>query len=525
VVDAATTPATPSITPVTIVGGTAITVTDLGTQFFTYILIDDLGAIVQQGNPPTSEQLRTHIYIGKLNHANQLNLASAVNAPSLAIGTSSALEDLMLEAIGVINATPMVVSSGGANLNIDISAGDLWQLGINYDGDKNKPHTLSYATYDSSVVPFVYVLSDTTIIGPNNVLIPGSYESPLGTVTAVGVNNWTNQRVYKTLTGDVLVMYGQTQYNSKALALEGLYSESHITPDILTSGEAILIGIITISQGATDTSNSTEAVFQQASKFGEFGKGSAGVSTGNLQNAYENSIEPEITTDDVRGPVSMKRGTTGGDTDIVYEVLNGAGDVVATVDGEGTVDSGGVFNSTGLFTGGVLQAGTGGFGVTTLFSITDGSGQIVDSVGKRTKVSWTGLTDLTITNLATNLITFIAIDSLGAVIQQTSPFTPTQARTNIVLGVLVHVNFTVLDAVNNEQEIAYNPMSSLHDAMQSIGFFNIRGNVFEANGANLNIDKSVGDMFKMGSNYDTDINNPHVRNLAAYKRYSRYYCC
>jgi hypothetical protein len=162
VVDAKTTPATPTITPVTIAGGTAITVTNLGTQFFTYILVDNLGAIVQQGTPPTSIQLRTHIYIGKLNHANQINLASAVNAPSLAIGTSSGLEDLMLEAIGVINATPMVVSSGGANLNFDISAGDLWQLGINYDGDKNKPHTLSYATYDSSVVPFVYVLSDTT---------------------------------------------------------------------------------------------------------------------------------------------------------------------------------------------------------------------------------------------------------------------------------------------------------------------------------------------------------------------------
>jgi hypothetical protein len=70
---------------------------------------------------------------------------------------------------------------------------------------------------------------------PNNVLIPGSYESPLGTVTGVGANNWTNQRVYKTLTGDVLLMYGQTEYNSKALALEGLYNEVHSTPDILTS--------------------------------------------------------------------------------------------------------------------------------------------------------------------------------------------------------------------------------------------------------------------------------------------------
>jgi len=515
IADVKTTPSTPIITPVTISLATAVAISGgIGSSDFTYILIDNVGVIVQQNTAPTPTQLRTHIYLGKLNHVGPF-IASAVNAPSVAIGVSSGLEDLMLEAIGVINATPMVASSGGANLNIDITGGDLWQLGIGYDADKNIPHSKTYAAFDSSVTPFVYVTSDTQISTPTNVLLPASYENPLGTVAVVGSNDWTNQRVYKTLTGNVLVMYGQTSYNSKALALEGLYNEIHITPPILTSGESVLIGIITINENATDTSNSNEVVFQQASKFGEFAKGSAGVATGNLQNAYDNSIEPEILTDDTRGALTLKRGTTGGDSDDVIEVLNAADEQTASINGEGTFDGGFIADSTGVLIGGVLQAGTGGFGVTTLFSITDGSGQVVDDTGKKTKLSWTGLTDLAITHLATNLISFVGINSSGTVIQQTSPFSPTDSRDIVVLGVLVHVNLTVLDAVNNEQHIGYNVMSSLYDAMESIGFFNINGNIFSPNGANLNIDKSQGVMFKMGSNYDTDTNNPHQRPLAA----------
>ena len=174
-----------------------------------------------------------------------------------------------------------------------------------------------------------------------------------------------------------------------------------------------------------------------------------------------------------------------------------------------------ITNSTGVLTGGVLSVGTGGPGVATTFSISDGTGQRVTNSGVVTDVSWSGLTDQPLSFLATNLITFIAINSVGAIVQQTSPFTPTQARDNIVLGVVVHVNFTNVDTVNNEQHISYNVMSSLYDAIEAIGFFNESGNVFSANGANLNINKSVGVMFKMGSNYDTDVNNPHERTLAA----------
>lgn len=186
---------------------------------------------------------------------------------------------------------------------------------------------------------------------------------------------------------------------------------------------------------------------------------------------------------------------------------------IVTIPGGGA--SSPIDESTGVLTGGILSAGTGGLGVATTFSIADGTGQVVTNLGVKTPVSWSGLTDIAITNLATNLLTFVGINSAGTVIQQTTPFTRLQTRSIIVLGVVVHVNLTNVDALNNQQVIAYNALSSVYDGMDSIGFFNVSGNVYSANGANLTLNKSVGIMFKMGSNYDTDVNNPHQRTLPA----------
>jgi hypothetical protein len=168
-------------------------------------------------------------------------------------------------------------------------------------------------------------------------------------------------------------------------------------------------------------------------------------------------------------------------------------------------------DSTGVLTGGVMSTGGGA----AEYSISDGTGQVVDNLGNKTLVSWTGKTNITPTNIASTLITFVGINVAGNVVEQASNFTPTQRRSIITLGVAVHVNLTTVDAVNNEQQISYNAMSTSYDLAESIGFFNINGNVFSSNGANVNIDKTVGTIFKMGSNYDTDINNPHQRTLSS----------
>lgn len=170
--------------------------------------------------------------------------------------------------------------------------------------------------------------------------------------------------------------------------------------------------------------------------------------------------------------------------------------------------------STGVYSGGVLSVGT----PNTTFSISDGRGVVTDSTVYPpvvTEVTWTGKTNIAATYLATNLVSYIAIDSSGNVIQSATPFTFSQHRTYITLGSLIHVNLTNLDAVNNFQDIITNPTNHLSDLTDALHVFNESGNVFSANGANLNINKSLGYIYSTGSNWANDATNPSIVTLNA----------
>ena len=166
--------------------------------------------------------------------------------------------------------------------------------------------------------------------------------------------------------------------------------------------------------------------------------------------------------------------------------------------------------STGVYDGGVLSVGS----PNTTFSITDGSGVIAGD-STVTDVSWTGKTNIAVTNLATHLITFVSIDSSGTVVQRTTAWTGSQRRDEIVLGVVVHVNLTIVDTVNNEQIPSRNIGSQLADFMSLLGFINGSGNVVGVSGADMTVDKSAGVLIGHGINYHNDVDNPHGLTLAA----------
>lgn len=169
--------------------------------------------------------------------------------------------------------------------------------------------------------------------------------------------------------------------------------------------------------------------------------------------------------------------------------------------------------STGVLTGGALSIGTGGAGVATTFTVAAGTGQIVDNTvdpATVVSVSWTQQVDVAIPNIGTQLVTFVAIDSGGNVVQSATDFTPAQMRENIVLGVAVHSNQTTVNAVNQTQIVAYNQGNQLADLFYSLGLFNVSGNVFSANGANLKLNKSAGSVFRRGANYTSLTDNPHI---------------
>lgn len=123
-------------------------------------------------------------------------------------------------------------------------------------------------------------------------------------------------------------------------------------------------------------------------------------------------------------------------------------------------------------------------------------------------INYAGATGLTPAYLATANSTYVALDINGTVISSASPFTDAQRRTLAIVGNVVHSNNTTINVTNEIKAPIVAFGNQLHDFMRAIGFLNESGNIYSANGANLQINKSVGDIFGMGINA-ADYLSPH----------------
>lgn len=179
--------------------------------------------------------------------------------------------------------------------------------------------------------------------------------------------------------------------------------------------------------------------------------------------------------------------------------------------------------STGVFSGGLMTKGTeiGSPLTTTKINISAGSGIIVDNHTDPANptyqlISWPSFTDVDITAIATDDRSFIAIGPAGSpsgpgvVLQQSVAYTHSQHRDYIALGLIGHANNTNIIAIVNNPLPAFDAVARLSDLAHSIGGFNILGNIYGFNGANLNLDKTSGESYQLGNNFHTDRSTPDV---------------
>ena len=66
------------------------------------------------------------------------------------------------------------------------------------------------------------------------------------------------------------------------------------------------MAISSVRQGSNDLTDDSRAKFTPASKFGEVGAGTGSSSVSTLQNAYDNSVDPEITLNSTNGGLSVR---------------------------------------------------------------------------------------------------------------------------------------------------------------------------------------------------------------------------
>ena len=532
VIDNYTAPSDPSSTYVTWDASSANLVTNIAISPVSFVSMDSSGNIVQRIGAFTQSLKRQEILLGVLIHPSNIVISSTVDSPVPAYGASLVASDIGSVIGPSLNVSGNVISAGGPNLRISKSAGSTFSIGSNYSIDKTNPNITTDA--EQALATFTKLYRDgsgsyTSVLSTTDI-DPDFYDNGSGTLAVMPTGEYQVMRIYYANSDDSInVLYGHSTYKTIAEATASMFIDNTET---FSSGmdSTSLRAFLIVKEGTTNLQISDNAKFIELSGFGDKAAVKSSLATTTMQSAYKNSdpSESQVITDAEHDGVSFKEGSGIGGT--VFEVLKSDNTplIRSTADGDTQINSHAdlTFNgvnakqiaygtSTGCIEGGTLTVGT----PNTTFSISDGFGTIVDTTTDpenptAIRVSWTGKTNIPVTNIATNLITFISIDVGGNVIQQTSRWTAQQHRDEIILGVVVHVNKTIVDTTNPEISPQANVGAQISDILEGIGFVNLDGNVFSANGANLNLDKSQGVMMGHGINFHNDPKNPHNLTLA-----------
>lgn len=176
-----------------------------------------------------------------------------------------------------------------------------------------------------------------------------------------------------------------------------------------------------------------------------------------------------------------------------------------------------LFESTGLLDGGTLSINAGDNTKFDVSAAVVGYTDYTTNPAAPTRaVAIYGPTSANaVANLAV-IATYVGIQTPGStLVQQSSPFTPTQRRTIVPLGAVIS-NGANLIAVNNLPDVMRAGINQIQDFMEAVGpIKKPGGNVVTPNGANLQINKSAGVIFKQGANFQTNEDDPHNLALAA----------
>lgn len=345
----------PDVTNVNYIGGTNIPLTYLTTADATYILVNSGSILFQQTTFPTPQQRRENIFIGKVVHPNRSTITSLNQTVDFDVSPMAAIRDLWTP-LKLINQGVVVSYYSVGTMNIQTSAGSLWGNGIGWTTSQLNPDSVSIS--GTSPTTFQYRSRYGSITGStglpaaptgNTTTIDAHHYDNNGSIVAVGGNNRaTNQRVYLFPTGLIRIQYGQFSYSTMANAIAGIDTEVFVEFSN-NRDNGILIGILTVREDASNLADTGDAQFRFVSKFGELLGGTGGISTTTLQQAYDNSSNPEIIVNSTLDGLSIKNGTGNGDsTTRLLEGVNAAGTVTSFI------------TASGVFSGSSVQANISG---------------------------------------------------------------------------------------------------------------------------------------------------------------------
>jgi hypothetical protein len=312
-------------------GGTNIAVTGLTSSDDTYLLVNSGGTLYQTNSFPSPIERRENIFLGRVVHPNKTTILNVEQSVDYDVSPLSSLRDLWVP-IKIINEG-VVPSPNGATLTFKTSSGTFWGNGIGFPTNELNPNAITVPAY---LPASFYYTTQTggTFTATTTTVDTLNYDVGGVKTNVPGSGSYTTQRIYMSQSGVIRLQYGQNYYSTLAKAIAAIPSETFVVnPD--NSIDCTLIGLLTVKDGTGDLSNTDDAVFTFVSKFGEILGGTAGISTTTLQQAYDNSVNPEIVTNSTLNGVQFKGGT-GNDTDKNIIIENNSGVETGFISADGS---------------------------------------------------------------------------------------------------------------------------------------------------------------------------------------------
>jgi hypothetical protein len=234
----------------------------------TFIGIDTNGNITKQGTPFANGQFDTLINIGLVLHQNNSTINAVKTQPNVSYGLSQRI-GVFTRAFGPLKIDGFILSGSGTQ-GIQLSSGTGYLEGAAYSYDSNNPnYIVDLGTATSKIFRYYNTSSYTDNVYDTNggtgytVLDPTQYSNN-GTLTTVSGTNatnsqWTIQRVFwypNSVAKAFVVYYGNAQYTSQTLAIDGLQTETFVEA-ANTKANGIYLGAVLVRKDFVWTDSTT----------------------------------------------------------------------------------------------------------------------------------------------------------------------------------------------------------------------------------------------------------------------------
>ena len=461
IMDVTVDPSLPKLLKIEKDAETAITITNLATDSYTYVAIDKDKNIIQKTSPFTGSENRNYLILGRIVHPNNTTINYVENEVNPVFSPTNQLGDLS----GVLRFVKFGLDyvPNGSNLKINRNQGKLYRKGSNLVNDKTNPNIRAFPP--TSALTFRYRKADGTEFSDITDIVPGSYDNS-GTLTSVPDTKYTVQTIAFFHSGITRIQYGTKLYDSILDAKHAIV-ENTFTFETGINNNSIIITYLVVRGDATDLSNEVHAQFVQTAALG--------------RTAARNvRIDP---------------------------------DFVKNTSSTGLINGGSLSINSGDNTKFDIAAGNGQI----IDTSTDPDNPTL------TLVRWDAKTAVNVSNVATQNQTYVTLDVNKNFIEYVNLPNASQRRSNILLGILHHSSRTQIDLIQNLPTALTQPVSQLHDTIQALGNFNISGNRIEGNATTLQFKRTAGEIFSLNINNESNKDQPHYKYISESDPQNFYY--